>query len=361
MAIKNIDSQLEKLIEMMINKNASDLILTEGKEPMLRIVGDLLPASEELLGSDDVRRMAYSLLSDKQVEEFTKKLEMDTSFGMPGQARFRVNVFQQRNSVGCVIRMLPYDIPTIESLGVPLLVKKWAKSPHGIIITTGPTGSGKSTSQAAMIGYLNQEIKGHVITIEDPIEFTHQHGSCVIDQREVGTDTLSFPEALKHAFRQNPNVIMIGEMRDRETFESALQLAETGHLVLATLHTPDAPQTVERIIDVFPPHQQQQVRQQLAFCLQGVVSQRLLPSAMGKGRVLATEIMIATPAIRNMIRERAVEQMLTAIQTGAQFGMQTMDKSLKILFETGQITIEDAMNNAKNIEELKYFLKNNSK
>lgn len=347
----SVHSELSPLIDVMLQRQASDLILTENQPPIIRVVGDLEPLAGMRLTAPDIRRIAYSLMTEEQQKTFEQTQEMDCSFGIPGTARFRVNIFQQQGAPGVVIRMLPSQIPTIESLGVPAIVKDWLNVPHGIIITTGPTGSGKSTSQAAMIGYLNDRKKYHVISIEDPIEYVHTHNKCTIEQREVGRDTDSFGAALKRVFRQSPDVIMIGEMRDKETFETALQLAETGHLVLATLHTPDAAQTIDRILDIFPPHQQEQVKVQLAGCLQAVVSQQLMPRMDGSGRVLAYEIMVATPAVRNLIREHATEQIPTVLQTGASFGMCTMDSCLKDLYDKKIISYETAISRVKNPQE----------
>ena len=340
----SVDSELKGLIDLMLQKNASDLIMTEGQPPILRVVGDLYPVKgREVLTSDAVRRFAYGLLNEEQQRRFELNLEIDASFGLKDIARFRLNVFQQQGAVGLVVRMLPSQIPTMESLGVPEIVKRWLNIPHGILVTTGPTGSGKSTSQAAMIGYLNQTKRYHVITIEDPVEFTHTHGMCAIEQREVGRDTRGFAEALKHVFRQSPDVIMIGEMRDRETFETAMQLAETGHLVLATLHTGDATQAISRIIDVFPEDQHQQVRVQLSLTLIGILVQELVPKIDGSGRVLATEILEATPAVRNLIRKNDLHQVYSIIQTGSSEGMMTMNESLLRFFQEGKISLEQAM------------------
>jgi len=339
-----VDNELKELIDMMLQKNASDLIMTEGQPPILRVVGDLYPVKGmAIMTSDAVRHFAYGLLNEEQQRRFELNLEIDASFGLKNIARFRLNVFQQQGAIGLVIRMLPSQIPTMESLGVPAIVKRWLNVPHGIIITTGPTGSGKSTSQAAMIGYLNQTKRYHVVTIEDPVEYTHTHGTCAVEQREVGRDTRSFAEALKHVFRQSPDVIMIGEMRDLETFEAAMQLAETGHLVLATLHTGDATQAVSRIIDVFPSDQHQQVRVQLSLTLIGVLVQQLVPKIDGSGRLLATEVMEATPAIRNLIRKNDLQQMYSVIQTGSNEEMATMNDALLRLFHEGRISLEQAM------------------
>ena len=328
----NIDPELRRLIDVMLQRQASDLVLTEHQSPVIRVLGDLTSMGDRMLTSADIKRLAYSLLTQEQQRAFEQTQEMDCSFGIPDLARFRVNVFRQQGAVGMVIRMLPHEIPTLESLGVPGIIKKWLMMPHGIIVTTGPTGSGKSTSQAAMIRFLNEQKPYHVITIEDPVEYTHQHGLCTIEQREVGRDTHSFADALKRVFRQSPDVIMIGEMRDRETFETALQLAETGHLVLATLHTGDATQSISRIVDVFPPEQHQQVRVQLSLTLVGVLAQQLVPRLDGKGRVLSTEVLEANPAVQNLIRKNELQQVYSVIQTSSNEGMSTMNVSLVRLF-----------------------------
>ena len=337
-----INGELHSLIDIMMKRNASDLILTQNQPPIIRVVGDLFPVGSKKLSSDDVKRFADGLLSAEQQKTFQETLEMDASFGLDHIARFRVNVFQQQGNMGIVIRMLLSQIPTLESLGVPEIVKKWLVVPHGILVTTGPTGSGKSTSQAAMIGYLNGTKRYHVITIEDPIEYTHPHGLCTIEQREVGRDTHSFADALKRVFRQSPDVIMIGEMRDRETFETALQLAETGHLVLATLHTGDATQAISRIIDVFPPDQHQQVRVQLSLTLIGVLVQQLVPRIDSEGRILSTEVMEANSAVRNLIRKNELQQIYSIIQTSSHEGMTTMNEALLRLFHEGKISLEQA-------------------
>ena len=352
----SMDEELRPLIDRMLEQNASDLVLTKGQPPVLRVVGDLVELEGKPLESEDIRRLAYSLLTEEQRRSFEQTQELDCSFGLEGVARFRVNVFRQQGSVGMVIRMLPHQIPTLESLGVPEIVKEWLLIPHGIIVTTGPTGSGKSTSQAAMIGFLNQRKRYHVVTIEDPIEYTHQHGSCTIEQREVGRDTQSFPEALRRVFRQSPDVIMVGEMRDRETFETALQLAETGHLVLATLHTGDTTQSISRIIDVFPPDQHQQIRVQLSLTLVGVIAQQLVPKLDGKGRVLATEVLGVNAAVRNLIRKNEVQQIYSVLQTSSAEGMATMNGSLLQLFRAGKISLEQAMLFTARQKELEQLL-----
>ncbi|MBF0593775.1 MAG: type IV pilus twitching motility protein PilT [Candidatus Omnitrophica bacterium] len=349
--------ELRDLLLTAIHQNASDLHLTNNMPPVLRIDGDLAALDEAVLSEDDLKRMIYGVLTDSQKVQFEEEKELDFSLALAGLDRFRVNVHQQRGFIEAALRRIPIFIPSIEDLKLPPVVSLLARKLNGLVLVTGPTGMGKSTTLASMIQLINSERKCMIMCIEDPIEFIHSNNKSVVKQREVYRDTHSFAEALKRCLRQDPDVIVVGEMRDLETISTALTAAETGHLVLATLHTPDAPQTIERIIDVFPPYQQHQVRQQLSACLQGVLSQRLLPHASGKGRVLAIESMIATPAIRNLVREQAVEQLHTAIQTGAQFGMRTMDRSLRDLFESGQITFEEALNNAKNPEELKFFVK----
>ncbi|MBF0387327.1 MAG: type IV pilus twitching motility protein PilT [Candidatus Omnitrophica bacterium] len=352
--------ELRDLLLTSIQLNASDLHLTNGMPPVLRIDGDLMAMDEAVLTEDDLKRMIYGALSDSQKIQFEEEKELDFSLAFVGLDRFRVNVHQQRGCVEAALRRVPLFIPTIEDLNLPPAITALARRLNGLVLITGPTGMGKSTTLAAMIQLINSERKCMIMCIEDPIEFIHTNKMSVVKQREVFRDTHSFSEALKRCLRQDPDVIVVGEMRDLETISTVLTAAETGHLVLATLHTPDAPQTIERIIDVFPPYQQHQVRQQLSACLQGVVSQCLLPHVSGKGRVLATEIMVATPAIRNLIREQAIEQMHTAIQTGGQFGMRTMDRVLKELFEAGKISFEEALNHAKNPEELKFFVKNSA-
>lgn len=345
----SLDNELRQWIDIMIQENASDLILTQGQPPIIRVIGDLKPIAgsnghgQRVLSAEEVRRFALSLMTEEQRQTFEKTQEMDTSFGLEQVARFRVNIFQQQGVVGVVIRMLPFRIPTLDSLGVPEVVKKWLELPHGIIITTGPTGSGKSTSQAAMIQHLNERKRYHIVTIEDPIEYQYQHGLCTIEQREVGVDTKSFAEALRRVFRQSPDVIMVGEMRDRETFETALQLAETGHLILATLHCGDATQAISRVIDVFPPDQHQQVRVQLSMSLIGVVAQQLVPRVDGRGRMLATEVMEANSAVRNLIRRNEMPQLYSLIQTNGSAGMKTMNHSLVRLYKDGVISMEQAM------------------
>ncbi|MFH0738641.1 MAG: type IV pilus twitching motility protein PilT [Candidatus Omnitrophota bacterium] len=347
--------EIKDLLLLCIEKKASDLHLTEKEPPVLRIDGRLYRMDYPVLNKDDLKRIIYSVLNNPQKEMFEKNLELDFSVAFPGMDRFRVNIHMQRGTVEAAFRRVPLVIPSIESLGLPSNVVDLARKPNGLVLLTGPTGTGKTTSLAAMIDLINNEKECLIICIEDPIEFLHSNKKSIVKQREVYADTHSFAEALRHALRQDPNVIVVGEMRDLETISTALTAAETGHLVLATLHTPDAPQTVERIIDVFPSHQQQQVKLQLADCLQGVVSQLLLPLASGHGRVLATEVMIGTPGIRNLIREQEIEQIPTLMQTGSQYGMKTMDKSLKELFQQGRISMDVAMSKVKNPDEFRHL------
>jgi len=345
---------IKSLLRLTMELNASDLHLTVNSPPILRIDGKLYVRDElEVLDRDRLKNLIYSILTNSQKEKFEKDKELDFSFAPSGLDRFRVNVHYQRGNVEAAFRRVPINIPKLRELGLPQIVEELARRPYGLILITGPTGMGKSTTLAAMIDLINKEREEVIICIEDPIEFIHSNKKSIIKQREVYADTHSFAEALKRALRQDPDVIVVGEMRDLETIATTLTAAETGHLVLATLHTPDAPQTIERIIDVFPPYQQRQVRLQLGNCLQGVISQLLLPHLTGRGRVLATEIMVATPGIRNLIREGEIAQIPTLIQTGAQYGMRTMDKCLKELYTKGLISYESAISKVKNIEEFK--------
>lgn len=343
--------QLQDLLAFCADQQASDLHLTTNEPPVLRIHGRLVRTDLAPLDQQDLTQAIYDLLTAAQEELFEAELELDFSHEVPGVARFRVNVHRQRGAVEAAFRLIPSDVPSVEQLGLPNTVSQLARRPNGLVLVTGPTGMGKTTTLAAMVDLINRERECLILTIEDPIEFVFTNGKSVIKQREVHTDTRSFAQALKHALRQDPNVIVVGEMRDLETIRTALTAAETGHLVLATLHTPDAPQTVARIVDVFPPHQQPQVRLQLSECLQGIVSQLLLPRASGQGRALAMEILVATPGIRNMIREQQTEQILTALQTGGKLGMRTMDRSLQELLRDGQITRETALSKARSPED----------
>lgn len=347
--------ELRELLMLTIEKKASDLHITENSPPVLRIDGKLILTKHPVLNRENTKKLIYSMLSDTQKETFEKDLELDLSLALPGLDRFRVNVHIQRGAVEAAFRRIPLFIPSLEELGLPTVVADLARKPNGLVLITGPTGVGKTTTLAAMVDLINNERSNLIVTIEDPIEYIHYNKKSIIKQREVYSDTNSFAEALRHCLRQDPNVIVVGEMRDLETISTALTAAETGHLVLTTLHTPDAPQTIERIIDVFPPHQQQQVKLQLSDCLQGVCSQLLLPRANGTGRVLATEVLIATPGIRNLIREQEIEQIPTIIQTGSQYGMKTMDRSLKDLYQSGVISYEVASSKVKNPDEFKHL------
>lgn len=345
--------ELKELLMLTIEKKASDLHITEKEPPILRIDSRLQRTRFPALSREDTKRLIYSVLNASQKEKFEKDLELDFSLSLPGLDRFRVNAHMQKGSVEAAFRRVPSEIPTPQELVLPQITIDLIRKPNGLVLITGPTGVGKTTTLASLIDVVNKERECLIICIEDPIEFIHTNKKSVIKQRQVYSDTNSFAEALRHVLRQDPDVIMVGEMRDLETISTTLTAAETGHLVLATLHTPDAPQTVERIIDVFPPYQQQQVKLQLANCLQGVVSQLLLPHISGSGLVLATEIMVATPGIRNLIREQEIEQIPTLMQTGSQYGMKTMDKSLKQLFNQGLVSLDVAMSKVKNIEEFR--------
>ncbi len=344
---------LKELLQLVVERNASDLHLTEGEPPVLRIDGELVPVEAPALTAEETKRMLYGVLSDKQKVTFEEELELDFSLYIPNISRFRVNVHQQRGSVEAAFRVVILNIRSLEELGLPAIVGKLALKPNGLVIITGPTGMGKTTTLAAMVDLINTQKKCLIVTVEDPIEYLFKNKESIIKQREVGSDTHTFAAALKHVLRQDPDVILVGEMRDLETISTAITAAETGHLVLSTLHTPDAPQTVDRIIDVFPPHQQQQIKIQLAGCIQGIVAQQLLPRKDGKGRIVATEIMVGTDAVRSCIREHRTQQLPTIIQTGSQYGMTTMDKSLKELYLRGIITYETAVARAKNVSEFR--------
>jgi len=333
---------LRALLEEMIEKEASDLHITTGERPKLRVDGDIVDSSvTEVLTPKDTLQLAYSVLTENQKKRFETEDELDFSFGIQNLARFRGNCFKQRGCVSLVIRMIPFNVRTFHELGLPPVIAKLAERPRGLILVTGPTGSGKSTTLAAIIDKINKERKGHIITVEDPIEFIHRHQSCIVNQREIGTDTKSFATALKYALREDPDVILVGEMRDLETIAAALTIAETGHLALATLHTNSAAESINRIIDVFPSNQQSQVRAQLAFVLEGVVTQTLLPKARGRGRVMACEIMVATPAIRALIRDDKIHQIYSAMQAGKKHGMQTMNDALFQQYTNKEVTQEE--------------------
>lgn len=345
--------EIRELLNSVIENNASDLHLTVNESPILRIDGLLQRTSFAPLSADQLKRLIYSVLTDMQKTEFERELELDLSLALPDLDRFRVNVHMQKGCVEAALRRVPLEIPAFNTLMLPKVAEDLARKPNGLVLVTGPTGAGKTTTLAAMIDMINRERESIIVSIEDPIEFIHTNKKSVVKQREVYSDTKSFANALRHVLREDPNVIMVGEMRDLETISTTLTAAETGHLVLATLHTPNAPQTIQRIIDVFPPTQQTQIKLQLADCLQGVVSQLLLSHVSGRGRVLATEIMVATPGIRNLIREQEIEQIPTLMQTGAQYGMKTMDKCLKELFQNGLISLEMALSKVRSVEEFR--------
>ena len=335
---------LRALLQEMIERDASDLHLTAGERPKVRIDGEITNATvEHVLTPKDTLQLAYSVLTEQQKKRFEFEDELDFSFGIQNLARFRGNVFKQRGCVAMVLRMIPFSVRTFDDLGLPPVVAKLAERPRGLILVTGPTGSGKSTTLAAMLDKINKERKGHIITVEDPIEFIHRHQSCIVNQREVGTDTNSFHAALKYALRQDPDVVLVGEMRDLETTASALTIAETGHLAFATLHTNSAAESINRIIDVFPSHQQSQVRAQLAFVLEGVITQTLLQKAKGKGRVMAAEILVVTPAIRALIRDDKVEQIPSMMQAGKKHGMQTLNDALYQLYMGREVTKDECL------------------
>ncbi|HOC31487.1 MAG TPA: type IV pilus twitching motility protein PilT [Armatimonadota bacterium] len=340
----NIDDLLRELVQ----KEASDLHLRVGEPPVMRVHGDLMRTSYPVLTPNDTEGIARQLLIGERLTRFEEFMEADLSYSLPGVSRFRVNFFRQRGHIGAVMRAIPIKIKTIDDLGLPPVTKELALRPRGLVLVTGPTGSGKSTSLAAMIDHINVNTKKHIITVEDPIEFLHQDKMCAVEQRELGMDTHTFNDALKHVLRQNPDVILVGEMRDLETIALAITAAETGHLVFATLHTTDAPQTVDRVIDVFPPEQQQQIRMQLSVTLLSVISQTLLPRADEKGRIAAFEVMVCTPAIRALIREGKTHQMYTDIQTGGDFGMISLDQYLLDLIKRRLIKYEDALAKSSN-------------
>ncbi len=336
------DLSLRVLLEELIRRKGSDLHVTVGERPMIRVDGDLMrSAVDHVLTPKDTLQLAYSILTEAQKKRFETDDELDFSFGVQNLSRFRGNCYKQRGCIALAIRQIPYEITTVEKLGLPAILNKLAERPRGLVLVTGPTGSGKSTTLAAMLDKINKERRGHIITIEDPIEFIHRHQNCVVNQREVGTDTQSFAAGLKYALRQDPDVILVGEMRDLETIGAALTIAETGHLVLATLHTNSAAESINRIIDAFPGHQQSQVRAQLAFVLEGVLTQTLLPRARGRGRVAAAEVMICTPAISACIRDEKVHQIYSLLQAGKKHGMQTMNDALAQLYMRGDVTIEE--------------------
>ena len=350
----HVEVPIPELLEIVLSRGASDLHLTAGSPPLIRLHGQLIRLEDyPKLEPQALRGMVYAILPQRQRERLEQELELDMSYSLPGAARFRVNVYFQRDSIGAAFRLIPFEIKPIADLGLPPQVAELARYPRGFVVVTGPTGSGKSTTLASMVDVVNTERACHIMTVEDPIEFLHKHKMAMVNQREVGSDTKGFAPALKHVLRQDPDVILVGEMRDLETIQTAITAAETGHLVFATLHTQDAPQTIDRIIDVFPPHQQQQVRVQLSTTLQGIVTQQLLPTVDGRGRAVATEILVATAAVRNLIREAKIHQVYSVMQAGARYGMQTMDMSLSNLTRQGKVSLQTAMDACHDPEELK--------
>ena len=348
---------LRALLEEMVEREASDLHITAGEQPKIRIDGALVASSvKKTLDARDTSALAYSILTEQQKKRFEEENELDMSFSVKNMSRFRCNVFRQRDSVAMAVRKIPFEIIGFKDLGVPAVVERLAERPRGLVLVTGPTGSGKSTTLAAMIDKINEERRGHILTIEDPIEFVHKHKNCLVNQREVGTDTQGFATALRYVLRQDPDVILIGELRDLETVKAALTIAETGHLALATLHTNSCAETINRIIDVFPAHQQSQVRAQLAFVLEGVLTQVLIPKATSVGRAMACEIMVATPAIRALIRDDKVHQIYSSMQSGKKHGMQTLNDSLFSLVSQNQIRLPDALRVSSDQTELRRML-----
>ncbi len=351
---------LRDLLEQMVSKKASDLHITVGVPPLFRLDGEMLPAGDDKLSPQATTELAYSVLNEEQRKRFEMENDLDLSFGIQGVSRFRANVFMQRGAVAMAVRRIPYEILPVEELGLPQAAHEFPKKNKGLILVTGPTGSGKSTTLAAMLDRMNSERALHIITIEDPIEYVHSHKRSIVNQREINTDTKSFPSALKYVLRQDPDAILVGEMRDLETIASALTIAETGHIVLATLHTNSASEAVNRIVDVFPSEQQQQVLCQLAFVLEGILTQQLIPCSGGAGRVLAAELLIATPAIRAVIRERKLHQIYSLMQAGQKFGMQTMNQALFKLFRRRLITMDEALGRSADVAELQGMMSKTS-
>jgi twitching motility protein PilT len=354
---KVVSIDFASVLSRMVGLKASDLHLTPGVPPAMRMRGQITLLDEmPPLSAADTREIVYSLLNDSQRKRFENEQQLDFAYSIPSVARFRVNVFFQRGSVSAAFRLIPNEIESLDSLGLPAVLADFTRKPRGFVLVTGPTGSGKSTTLASMVDMINEERRDHILTIEDPIEFLHRHKGCIVNQREIGADAIDFSKALKAALREDPDVILVGEMRDLETISTALTAAETGHLVFATLHTQSTAQTVDRVIDVFPAHQQQQVRMQLSIALQGIVTQQLLPTADGASRVAATEILVPTPAIRNLIREGKTHQIYSALQTSGSVGMQTMDSNLAQLVRAGTISRQLAQQRASVPEELKRLL-----
>jgi twitching motility protein PilT len=349
---------MEELLALLVRQGGSDLHLSVGSPPRIRVDGMLLPVDCPQLTPEDTRRLATSVLTSDQIAKLDRELELDCSFGLADQGRFRANVFYQQSSVGAVMRLIPTKIATFEQLGMPKQVcERLCSLRAGLVLVTGATGSGKSTSLAAMINHINMTRQGHIVTVEDPVEFVHQHKQCLVNQREVGGDTHGFGKALRSVLRQDPDFILVGELRDLETIEAAMTLAETGHLTFGTLHTSDAVQTINRIVDVFPSHQQQQVRTQLSFTLEAVFSQQLMSVATGRGRCLAAEIMLATPAVRALVREGKTHQIYSQIQTGGRTGMKTMAQSLAELVRAGRVRLDDAERSCADPNELRTLIR----
>ncbi len=351
-----MDFDFADILIQVMERKASDLHITAGSPPMIRQRGGLIALDMPPLSPQDTREIVYSILTNDQRQRLETDWQIDFSYAIPGRARFRVNAYFQRAAIGAALRLIPSEMPQLQTLGLPPTVADFTKKPRGFVLVTGPTGSGKSTTLAAMIDKINRERHEHIMTVEDPIEFLHAHKSCIVNQREIGSDATSFALALKAALRQDPDVILVGEMRDLETISTALTAAETGHLVFATLHTQDTAQTVDRIVDVFPPEQQHQVRVQLSVSLQGIITQQLLPTADGSGRVCASEVLVPTPAVRNLIREGKTHQIYSALQTGGAHGMQTMDAALADLVRKQKITRELAEARSGTPEELRRLM-----
>ncbi|HNR13394.1 MAG TPA: type IV pilus twitching motility protein PilT [Thermodesulfobacteriota bacterium] len=350
-------ASLHELLKELVKRGASDLHISTGTPPQLRINGKLIPLDGAALNANDTKMLCYSILTETQKHRFEEEHELDLSFGVKGLSRFRANIFLQRGAPAAAIRLIPYKIRTFEELGLPPIINELVQKPRGLILVTGPTGCGKSTTLASMIDKINEDRQEHIITIEDPIEYLHKHKGCLVNQREVGADTHSFKNALKYILRQDPDVVLIGEMRDLETIESALIVAETGHLAFATLHTNSCVQTINRIVDVFSPYQQPQVRAQLSFVLEGVFTQALIPKMNGDGRVLAMEVMVPNAAIRNLIREDKIHQIYSQMQVGqSRFGMQTMNQSLASLYQRRLISYEDAIGRSSDPDELRQMI-----
>ena len=350
-------ASLHELLKVMIDSGASDLHLTVSSPPQIRIDGILKPLDLPALNANETKQMCYSVLTDSQKHRFERENELDLSFGLKGVSRFRANIFIQRGTVAGAFRAIPYEVRPFHELGLPAVVQELMRKPSGLILVTGPTGSGKSTTLASMIDQVNEERHEHIITIEDPIEFIHNHKNCIVNQREVKADTEDFSKALRYILRQDPDVVLVGELRDLETVSSSLTVAETGHLTLATLHTNSCAQTINRIIDIFPSHQQPQIRSQLSFVLQAVISQQLIPHRSGHGRVLAIELMVPNSAIRNLIREDKIHQIYSQMQVGqTRFSMQTMNQSLANLYQSNKISLDDAFSKSNDLMELKQML-----